>query len=161
MVSLPKVLGFPHSCAPGITVRCMQIWSRATHPLVLKLCISGSSHCGSVVKNTTSIQEDVGLIPCFAQWDKDLVWPWLWHRLAAIMPIRPLEWELLYGTGATPKKKKKPAFCTSKSEVTPPHPTPGISSLSSSPIPTHRCTDRLRHKHLFLANSSSSTTSQL
>ena len=33
----------------------------------------GSSHCGSVVMNPTSIQEDVGLIPGLAQWVKDPV----------------------------------------------------------------------------------------
>ena len=31
-----------------------------------------SSHCGSVVKNQTSIQEDTGSIPGLAQWVKDL-----------------------------------------------------------------------------------------
>ena len=31
----------------------------------------GSSHCGSVVTNLTSIYEDAGLIPGLAQWVKD------------------------------------------------------------------------------------------
>ena len=34
---------------------------------------TGSSHRGSVVTNLTSIHEDVGLIPCLAQWVKDPV----------------------------------------------------------------------------------------
>ena len=34
-----------------------------------------SSHCGSAVTNRTSILEDVGLIPCLAQWVKDPVLP--------------------------------------------------------------------------------------
>ena len=37
----------------------------------------------------------------------DLVWLWLWHRLAAAAPIPPLTWELPYAAGAaTPPKKK-------------------------------------------------------
>ena len=32
---------------------------------------------------------------------------WLWHRPAAVAPIRPLAWELPYATGETLKKQKK------------------------------------------------------
>ena len=31
----------------------------------------------------------------------------LWHRLAAVAPIRPLAWELPYAMGAALKRKKK------------------------------------------------------
>ena len=32
---------------------------------------------------------------------------WLWCRLAAVAPIRPLAWELPYATGETLKRKEK------------------------------------------------------
>ena len=35
-----------------------------------------SSHCGTVERNTTSIHEDVGLIPCITQRIKDLALLW-------------------------------------------------------------------------------------
>ena len=35
----------------------------------------GSSHCGSAVKNLTSIHEDTGSIPGLAHWVKDLALP--------------------------------------------------------------------------------------
>ena len=37
----------------------------------------------------------------------DLVFLWLWHRPAAIGPIRPLAWEPLYAADAALKKDKK------------------------------------------------------
>ena len=32
---------------------------------------------------------------------------WLWHRLAAAAPIRPLAWEPSYAVGAALKKRQK------------------------------------------------------
>ena len=66
------------------------------------------------VKNSTSVHEDVGLIPGVTQWIKDLVSAscsvghryssdpmllWLWCSLAAVAPVQPLAWELPYTTG--------------------------------------------------------------
>ena len=57
------------------------------------------------VKNLTSIHDDVGLVPAFTQWVKGLAW--LWYRLAAAAPIRPLAWERPYATRAAQKRQKK------------------------------------------------------
>ena len=38
----------------------------------------------------------------------DLALLWLWHRLAAAAPIRPLAWELPYATSAALEKNQKP-----------------------------------------------------
>ena len=37
----------------------------------------------------------------------DLALLWLWYRLAAIAPILPLAWELLYTAGVALRRKKK------------------------------------------------------
>ena len=37
----------------------------------------------------------------------DLALLWLWRRLVAAVPIRPLAWELPYAVGAVLKKKEK------------------------------------------------------
>ena len=43
-------------------------------------------------------------VGCGCIWNPALLW--LWHRLAAAGPMRPLAWELPYATGAAIKKKK-------------------------------------------------------
>ena len=59
------------------------IWFSALSAMLMssELCflkkksVVGSSHCGSVVMNPTSMPEDMGLIPGLAQWHKDPVLP--------------------------------------------------------------------------------------
>ena len=71
--------------------------------------------------NLTRNHEVVDLIPILAQWVKDpavscgvghrcsldLEIPWLWHRPAAITPIRPLAWEPPYAAGIALEKTKR------------------------------------------------------
>ena len=40
------------------------------------------------------------------RYSSDLALLWLWHRLAATAPIRPLAWELPYTTSAALKRQK-------------------------------------------------------
>ena len=86
----------------------------------LKSGKNGSSHCGSVVTNPTSIREYTGLIPGTTQQVKgsgvaascgvgcryilDLQDPRLWCRPAAIAQIQPQAWELPYAACAALKK---------------------------------------------------------
>ena len=39
--------------------------------------------------------------------DSDPAWLWLWWRLAAAAPIRPLGWKLPHATGMALRKRKK------------------------------------------------------
>ena len=80
-----------------------------------------SSHCSSVVMNSTGIDEDAGSILGPDQWVKELALPqavacvadamdpvllWLWLRQAAAL-IGLLAWELPYVAGVALKGRRK------------------------------------------------------
>ena len=56
--------------------------------------------------NPTGNHEVAGSIPGLAQWATDPAWLWLWWRLAATAPIRPLAWESPHATGVALKRQK-------------------------------------------------------
>ena len=59
------------------------------------------------VKDLKQSYKDVGSIPGFDQWVKDLVLLWLWHRLAAAALIQSLAWDFVQAEGKAVKGKKK------------------------------------------------------
>ena len=65
-------------------------------------------------KNQTRNHEVIGSIPGLTQWVKDLALLWLWCRLEATAPIRPLAWEPPYASGVALKKTNKQTNKTRK-----------------------------------------------
>ena len=61
----------------------------------------------------------------------DLVLPWLWYRLAAIAPMRPLAWESPCAVGAALKRQKKKKISSFLSLCT------GTIGLSVVLLPDH------------------------
>ena len=100
--------------------------TKVTEESHLKLLLFRVPIVAQWVTNQTSIHEDVGSITGLTHWVKgysiamssgighkhgsDLVWLWLWQRLAAAAPIRPQAQELPYAVGAALKRQKLKKF---------------------------------------------------
>ena len=65
-----------HSVGHFVNTEMLKVQVFSITSQVIRKVTKGSSHCGSVVTNPTSIHEDAGSIPCLAQWVKDLSLPW-------------------------------------------------------------------------------------
>ena len=66
------------------------------------------SSCGGAAEtNPTRNHRVAGSIPRLNQWVKDPALLWLWCRLAAVAPIRPLAWEPPHAASATLKTNKQ------------------------------------------------------
>ena len=78
----------------------------------------------------TNIYEDMGLMPGLTPWVKDPMLPCgldpallcLWPKLAAVVPIQPLAWELLHATSAALKSKNQNKTKTTQQQK----PVPGL-----------------------------------
>ena len=67
--------------------------------------------------NPTGNHEVAGSVPALAQWVNDPALLWLWRRLVAPAPIRPLAWEPPYAVGVTLKKQNKKKTKNKKKEI--------------------------------------------
>ena len=59
------------------------------------------------LRNPTRNHGVSGSIPGLAQWVKDPVLLWLWHRPVATAPIQPLAWEPPYAVRAAQEMAKR------------------------------------------------------
>ena len=72
------LLGLWHrlaATAPIQPLACICPWCGPKKKKKDKKRVRGSSHCGLVIMNTTSVHEDIGSIPGPAQWVEDPVLP--------------------------------------------------------------------------------------
>ena len=101
--NLPNAISFIHSFNRHLLNICHA--PSARHEI--KNSTIGSSHCGSVIINTTSSHKDTGLSlasrnglrnPCCCE---------LWCKPAGAALIRPLAWELPYAAVQPQKAKQK------------------------------------------------------
>ena len=81
--------------------------SKCSNKILRSDYIHGVPFVTQWLTNPTRNHEVIGLFPGLAQWVKDPALLWLWRRLEATAPIRPLAWELPYAAEAAIEKAKR------------------------------------------------------
>ena len=115
-IDLHLLIQFNYSLGTSICPRCSHTKKKKNH---IESKHFRSSHHVAAEINLTRNHEVSGSSPSLAQWVGGLALLWLWCRLAAVAPIRPLAWEPPYAGGAAQEVARR------QKKIPPPSPDLG------------------------------------